>query len=287
MKQEPKEGIRIVRKHKKGHGGHHGGAWKVAYADFVTAMMAFFLVMWIVGLSNNIKQAIAAYFKDPAGFMKATEGGTKPLNLGSAGLLDSMGVPPKPQENIIGAGSRKAQERQRFERAKYMLDKLIAERPEFKKISDSIRVIIANEGLRIDLVESHSDLFFDSGSATPKHRTRELLKQIAKELGDLPNKVIIEGHTDARPYYGPNGWSNWELSTARANAARAIMEHGGLENNQMVEVRGLADKMPIDLKHKDSCKNRRVSILLPFSESALSADQRLILDRQTRHTEGS
>jgi chemotaxis protein MotB len=284
MKKEPTEGVRIVRKHKKGHGGHHGGAWKVAYADFVTAMMAFFLVMWIVGLSNNIKQAIAAYFQDPVGFMKATEGGTKPLDLGSAGILNTQGNPPKPLENN-GTFNKKAEERQRFEKAKYMLDKLIAERPEFKRISDSIRVIIAKEGLRIDLVESKSDLFFDSGSATPKQRTKELLKQIALELGNLPNKVIIEGHTDSRPYRGPNGWSNWELSTARANAARDIMEHGGLENNQMVEVRGLADKMPIDLKHKDSCKNRRVSILLPFSESALSADQRLILDRQTGNAE--
>lgn len=267
---------RIIKKVKRGHGGHHSGAWKVAYADFVTAMMAFFLVMWIVGLDSAIKESVAAYFKDPVAFMKATENGNKPLSLKTPGILSSPDVSPEFHKDAFDIKKRKEEERKRFENAKKALDKVISESPEFKKISDSIQVRIASEGLRIDLVESCSDLFFDSGSATAKPRTKELLQKVAQELGKLPNKVVIEGHTDSRPYSGPNGWTNWELSTARANAARAVMEAKGLRNGQMDEVRGLADKMPLDPKHKDSFKNRRVSILIPFQEAGAKQKDTLI-----------
>jgi chemotaxis protein MotB len=267
MSRESKDGVRVIRKHKKGHSGHHLGAWKVAYADFVTAMMAFFLVMWIVGLNTSIKEAVAAYFKDPVGFMEATERGDKPINLTTPGIMARPDVQPNTGKDSYELEKRLNEERKRFERAKSSLKKIIARCPDFKKIADSIQIRIANEGLRIDLVESRSDLFFDSGSAIPKPRTKQLLRQIALELGQLPNKVIIEGHTDSRPYCGPNGWTNWELSTARGNAARAITEGGGLKKGQMVEVRGLADTMPLDPEHKDSFKNRRVSILLPFREA--------------------
>lgn len=253
------EAQRIVKKVKKSHGGHHGGSWKVAYADFMTALMAFFLVMWIVGLNQVVKNAVAGYFKDPVGFMKAVEGGKSPL--GKGGALDSMltKMAKKTDESV-------KEDKKRFEHTKSAINDVIARYPEFHGIAKSVDVKIVNEGLRVDLVESSQDLFFDSGSAATKPRTRQLLGLIAKELGKLPNKVIIEGHTDSRQYQGPNGWTNWELSTARANAARRVMEVSGLRSGQMVEVRGYADRIPRDPEHKDSFINRRVSILLPFQE---------------------
>lgn len=269
MSANAKEGgVRIVKKHKKGHGGgHHGGAWKVAYADFVTAMMAFFLVMWIVGLNTAVKEAVASYFKDPIGFMKSEAKGKMPIAVNDPGILNAPKVSPDLLKNSPANGKGKSEERQMMERAKTALNKVIRQSPEFKLMSGSIRVTIANDGLRIDLVETHSDLFFDSGSATTKPRTRQLLKKIADELGQLPSKIVIEGHTDSRAYSGPNGWTNWELSTARANAARSVMEASGLQYKQIIEVRGLADTVPIDPVHRDSFKNRRVSILIPFRDT--------------------
>ncbi len=275
MLGKPADGIRIVKRPKKGHDGAHGGAWKVAYADFVTAMMAFFLVMWIVGLNDPIKQAIAGYFKDPVGFMQATQGGTKPFDVSNSGILSSPEMKPQVGQAELDAKRQRAnEERKRFQQAKAAVDKVVAGNPEFKNIAHSVQVTIAADGLRIDLVESSSDVFFDSGSATMKPRTKLLLTRVSSELARLPNKVIIEGHTDCRPYSGPNGWTNWELSTARGNAARSVMESSGLRANQVVEIRGLADKMPIDPVHRDSFRNRRVSILLPFEEKiAYSTDE--------------
>lgn len=258
------EQVRIVRRGKKGHKGHHGGAWKVAYADFVTAMMAFFLVMWIIGLDSAVKEAIAGYFQDPVAFMQAVQQGDKPF---SVNTVSAPEIKPDMAVDSLKLAEERHEQKKKFEEVKTSLEKLIAEYPEFKDLVHSIRVEVALEGLRIDLIESSSDLFFDSGSATTKPRTRELLGRMASELGSLPNKVIIEGHTDSRPYHGPHGWTNWELSTARANAARAVMESSGLRDGQMIEVRGLADTMPIEPDRKDSFRNRRVSILLPFQMS--------------------
>jgi len=257
----------LVRKLKGRHAGHHGGAWKVAYADFVTAMMAFFLVMWIVGLNQTVKNAIASYFKDPVGFMRAIERGNKPIEVDTPGLLSYPDVAPDIRKDRIGARPRsKAEERKKFGEVKKGLEKIIGQSPDLKDLAKSVRINIVDAGLRIDLVESAKDLFFDSGSAAMKPRTCKLLQRVARELGELPNRVVIEGHTDSRPYAGPNGWTNWELSTARANAARAVMETSGLQAGQVIEVRGLADRMPLDPGHRDSFRNRRVSMLLPFSE---------------------
>jgi chemotaxis protein MotB len=259
------EGPPIIKKVKKGHGGgHHGGAWKVAYADFVTAMMAFFLVMWIVGLNQAVKQSVAAYFKDPIGFMKGVEQGRKPFNVQAPGALSSAEVRPDLRKDAQDLQKRLQQDKERFSQAKHKIEREVVNNPEFRALSKSIQVRIAQEGMRIDLMESTTDVFFDSGSATPKSRTRDLLVTIAQELGKLPNRIVIEGHTDSKPFAGKNGWTNWELSAARANAARAIMEASGIRAGQVLEVRGLADRMPIDPAHKDSFKNRRVSILLPF-----------------------
>ncbi len=260
------EQIRVIKKHKKGgHGGHHGGSWKVAYADFVTAMMAFFLVMWIVGLNQSVKDSVAAYFKDPIGFMQGVEKGKKPFNIETPGALSYPEVTKDIRKDSMNMQQKLDVEKKRFESAKKEIEHTVKSNPKFRKLAESTQVRISHEGLRIDLLESAPEVFFDSGSAMPKPKTRDLLKKIAGTLGRLPNRMIVEGHTDSRPYCGPNGWTNWELSAARANAARAIMESSGIGSSQLLEVRGLADRMLLDPKHPDSFKNRRVSILLPFS----------------------
>jgi chemotaxis protein MotB len=229
-------------------------------------MMAFFLVMWLVGQSPSVKGSVAAYFQDPSGFMKAVNSGGKIVGSGGGGnsVINIMPhVANKPREL-----TDQELEKKLFQRTKASVEKMIAQYPEFKSLAKSVQIRIAEDGMRIDLMDSSGDIFFDAGSAHTKPRTNELLSKIAAKVGELPNRVIIEGHTDSRPYHGPNGWSNWELSTARANSARSVMEATGLKRGQMAEVRGLADRVPFDPKHRDSFKNRRVSILIPFKNSA-------------------
>lgn len=252
--------IRIIKK-GRGHGGHHGGAWKVAYADFVTAMMAFFLVMWIVGLNTNIKQAIAGYFKDPVGFMKEVRAGNSPFKVPAA---DGK---PGGSSSQIKTPENDAQERGRLAQAKKMIEKMIADSPEFKDLKGYIDIKMVNEGLKIELIDAKQSLFFDSGSAHVKPATRHLLSRISEELRKLPNNVIIEGHTDNRPLARADGYTNWELSADRANSARQIMEGSGLRKNQVDQVRGYAATHPRDPKNPGHFSNRRVSIIVVMSHA--------------------
>lgn len=237
--------VRIIVKKKRGHAGHHGGAWKVAYADFVTAMMALFIVLWIVGQSAAVKQAVAAYFKDPGVFESGRGGGL---------LQGSSGAAPAPTVNVASEIEKLKVEAKKLEDA-------IAANPDFNKFKDMIQITVTKEGMRIELLENSTGLFFDVGSAKVKPETVQLLKLIAKETGQLKNNIVIEGYTDARPYVNPN-YTNWELSTDRANTARKILEENGVGKNQIVQVRGFADR---NLKHPDKpldYTNRRVSILV-------------------------
>lgn len=251
---EQNAGIRIVKK-KKGHGGHHGGAWKVAYADFVTAMMAFFLVMWIVGLSNPVKQAIAGYFQDPEGYLKAAQEGKLPIQL-EKGPSDK----PSPPKSA-------AEERSRLEAAKKAIEKMVMEKPEFKNLKNHVDVKLVPEGLRIDLLESKESMFFDSGSAKIKPGTISLLSKIAFELKKLPNKLMIEGHTDSRPLNRLDGYTNWELSADRANSARHIVESSGVPDTQIAQVRGYAATQPRDPLNPQHFVNRRVSLVVVTSDA--------------------
>ncbi len=245
--------IRIIKK-KKGHDGHHGGAWKVAYADFVTAMMAFFLVMWIVGLSQNIKDAVAGYFSDPIGFMEAYRQGNAPFPLG-----EGKGA-GKEKEPLTAAPE--ATERERLNDAKQTLERVVLAAPEFKNLKSHVDIQLADEGLRIDLVDGGESLFFDGASAAVKPATRRLLAKIARELSSLPNSVVVEGPTDDRRLNRGDSYTNWELSADRANSARRVMEQSGLRPGQIVEVRGYAANRPRKgLKPSDPA-NRRVSILV-------------------------
>ena len=249
--------IRIIRK-KKGDGGHHGGAWKVAYADFVTAMMAFFLVMWIVGLDKPTRQAIAEYFNHPGIF--ATGRGDGKAKLGEANSAvgkPAPVIPPKDSKAAIEA---------QFKEAQNAIMKQLEKTPEFKGLKDSVQVHLTNEGLRIELMEKTSSMFFDSGSADLKPRTIHLLQIIAQQLAKLNNPIMIEGHTDSTPITGRNGYSNWELSENRANGARRAMEENGLRPNQVLEVRGFADRKLLRPEDPTHFSNRRVSILVAYTK---------------------
>jgi chemotaxis protein MotB len=249
----------IIKKKKGGHGGHHGGAWKVAYADFVTAMMAFFLVMWLVNQPEDVKQSVAAYFKDPGIF--TNEGGRSPI-LGGAGVVGS-GTPAAPSEVASATAS--------LERAAERIQEQIKAIPGFKNLEDQIEVKVTAEGLRIELQEGGRDTFFDSGSAHVKAQTRQVLQVIAKELAMLPQSIAIEGHTDATPFGKDRTYTNWELSADRANAARRIMEEAGLPPSHVKGIRGFADTILRTPAEPANPRNRRVSIIVQNGAPARAA----------------
>lgn len=267
--------IRIIVK-KKGHGGHHGGAWKVAYADFVTAMMALFIVLWIVGQNNSIKQAIASYFKDPTIFI----GGSGM----HSGISSKPGAPvlfPKEDtkssnDQLVNAIQNEIKkiknEMATLTQESKKIEQMVASTPGFEKFKDKIQLSVTDEGMKIELIENKEGLFFDVGSAKIKPETVRLLNLIAKEISTLPNKVIIEGHTDALPYITP-GYSNWELSSDRANAARKVLEESGLQKDRIIGIRGYADRF---LKHPDKPSdfaNRRVAIIVTIPKPSLIVGQ--------------
>src|SRR4051794_3517310 len=211
----------IIVKKKVAHGGHHGGAWKVAYADFVTAMMAFFLVMWIVGQSKAVKVGVAGYFRDPNVLDGEGSGGIPP---GHTAGLEAEGPTPREGGKVQ---SDLAKLEQTAEKIRQALDKM----PELKELAGQIQITATPEGLRIELVESSSSTFFDSASAVLKPATERILGVIARELGTLGRPVIVEGHTDSRVFTNSDRYTNWELSADRANAARRQMERTGLPAN--------------------------------------------------------
>lgn len=261
---EPAE-PRIIKK-KKARAGHHGGAWKVAYADFVTAMMALFIVMWIMSQSQSIRLAVAQYFKNPGllpgatGLMETSDmGGKMPTPGHSQELQTPSPIPPDAR-----------QERNLLEEVKKRIEEMIAQLPEIQKLKDQVLLEITSEGLRIELLEREDSHFFDIGSANLKPETKKILNLIAQELGRLPNQVTIEGHTDARPY-GSQNYTNWELSTDRANAARRFMGTSGLKPGQLFAVRGFADRHLRNSQDPLDFQNRRVSIIVMFLDRSPSA----------------
>jgi chemotaxis protein MotB len=239
MSIDSKRPVIIVKK-KVGHGGHHGGAWKVAYADFVTAMMALFIVLWLLNTSKQIQAAIGGYFKDPTGNSK------------------------KVGTNLMGSGQNFTLTKDNMPKLKEELQKAIRQVSDFDKLKDHIEMTVTGEGLRIELLEGANTTFFESGRPQPNEDGRELLIKLAEELGKLPNKVSIEGHTDSKPYAGGGEYSNWELSVDRANAARKLMQANGLGADQVSQVRGFADQ---SLRHPDSPEdpsNRRITLIVQY-----------------------
>jgi chemotaxis protein MotB len=259
MKEAPV--VRIVRK-KTTHAAHHGGAWKVAYADFVTALMAFFLVMWILGMDQQLKEEIQSYFNDPysssrtmAGISQLSSGGRSPIAAGDIG----PGAANWHQLAMVA-------QQERLETVQNELKQELARRPDLSHLRQHVDTTVGASGLKIELIEARDSLFFETGSAELPSAAREALAVIARHLGKLANPVVIEGHTDVRPYSGKADYSNWELSSDRANAARRAMEATGLRPHQVVEVRGYADTQLRDPRHPQSPNNRRVSILVNYGE---------------------
>jgi chemotaxis protein MotB len=230
----------IVIIKKKGHGGHHGGAWKVAYADFVTAMMALFIVLWLLNTNKKIQEAVGGYFKDPTGTSK---------KIGS---------------NMAGAGENFVLTSDNMPQLKDQLQMAIRQVTDFEKLKNHIEMTITSEGLRIELSESASGTFFNSGSATLNSDGRDLLIALAQELSKMPNKLSIEGHTDAQPYSPSATYTNWELSADRANAARRVMQANGIRSDQVMQIRGFADQR---LRKPDAPldpSNRRISLIVQY-----------------------
>lgn len=269
--------IRKVIKKRRGHGGHHGGAWKVAYADFVTAMMALFIVLWIVGQSKSVKEAVAGYFKDPSNFQKGgSPGGLQ--SKGSMGILAKGGdpivvarqasdtAPHEESEDTKKSLVDQEQDRTHLEEAAEQFRQVVQRIPTLQALQGQIQIEITQEGLRVQLIEGNRDSFFDVGSSRLKPVTRQLLAVIAHEVAKLPNQVIVEGHTDARPYSGTTGrdYSNWELSTDRANSARRAMEEAGLRRNRVSQVIGYADQHLLNPSDPLDTSNRRISILVRY-----------------------
>jgi chemotaxis protein MotB len=230
----------IIIKKKGGHGGHHGGAWKVAYADFVTAMMALFIVLWLMNTSKPIQVAISGYFKDPSGNGKQT-GNT-----------------------LNGTGEKVEPTKEDMAKLKEELQKSIQSIVDLDKLKNNIEITLTPEGLRIELLESERGTFFKSGSATLNQSGQDIVKLLAVELGKVPNLISVEGHTDSKPYTGKNSYSNWELSSDRANAARRLMQQSGLRGDQISQVRGFADQRLRNLKDPLDPSNRRVSIIVQY-----------------------
>jgi chemotaxis protein MotB len=230
----------IVIKKKGGHGGAHGGAWKVAYADFVTAMMALFIVLWLLNTSKPVKEAVAGYFKDPSG------------------TADKTG------SDRAGVGENFVVNKDNMDQLKQQLETAMKQVPDFDKLKDHIDMTITNEGLRIELMESAKGTFYDIGSPNLNADGQEIVIKLAQELGKLPNKLAIEGHTDANSYSKGRNYSNWELSSDRANAARRLMQLNGVSENQVTQVRGFGDQRLRKPAAPLDPSNRRISVIVQY-----------------------
>ncbi|RTL43956.1 MAG: motility protein MotB [Burkholderiales bacterium] len=266
----------IVKKVKKGGHAAHGGAWKIAYADFVTAMMAFFLLMWLLGsTTEGDKKGIAEFFQSPlrvamlggsgsGDSSSVVRGGGKDLTRETGQVKEGESEARKSSYTLraLKEEQRKA-ERARLEQLKTKVEEVLAENPKLAALGGQIRLDMTKEGLRIQIVDEGNRPMFDSGSAVVKPYMRELLRELGSVLTEVPNRLTVEGHTDAQPFPGGDkGYSNWELSADRANASRRELVAGGLSEARMLRVQGLAASKLLDAKDPNGALNRRISIIV-------------------------
>jgi chemotaxis protein MotB len=238
----------IIIKKVSSHGGHHGGAWKVAYADFVTAMMALFIVLWLMNSSKPVQEAVGGYFRDPHGVAQK-----KGSALGGAGET----APVVKKEDMA--------------KLKQDLLKLMEQLADFNKLKKQIEMTVTPEGLKIELMEDPKGTFFENGKAQPTPVMQKLLKVLSVAIGKLPNPVSIEGHTDSKPFSDSQTYGNWELSTDRANAARRLMQNSGLRTDQVVQVRGYADQNLRKPLQPEDASNRRVTLIIQYVKPEMPA----------------
>jgi chemotaxis protein MotB len=237
----PPRPIFVIKRKKAGHAGYHGGAWKVAYADFVTAMMALFIVLWLMSADEKVKAQISAFFNNPTG--NGNQMGTDAAGAGHAIEL--------PKDDMA--------------KLKEKMEEALKTMPNFRDMKDHVEMTVTMDGLRIELLETEAGMFFESGRPLPSATGTALLARLAEELGKLPNNLLIEGHTDAKPFANKDGYySNWELSTDRANSARRLMEEHGIRHEQVAQVRGFADRQLRHPDDPDHPSNRRISVIVQY-----------------------
>lgn len=232
----------IIIKKKSGHGGHHGGAWKVAYADFVTAMMALFIVLWLMNSSKQVQEAVGGYFRDPTGE-------SRKVGTDMSGSGENFVLTPDNMEDL-----------------KQQLQHAIREVPNFDLLKDQISMTVTKDGLRIELMENATGTFFSSGNAELSPASHEILSTLSAELSKLENEIYMEGHTDSKPYAEDSTYTNWELSVDRANSARRYMQSHGLRTDQVGQVRGYADRQLLKSEDPQDPTNRRISVIVRFLE---------------------
>ena len=262
----------IIKRVKRYGGGHHGGAWKIAFADFATAMMAFFLVLWLMSSATPEQLlAIAGYFKDPVGF--SDSGSPYVIDLGGSPemspnqtLNPEVQSTPAPDRVPVDADQQDAAaeqvEQDRLEMLLQELQTKINENPQLAKFKDQILFEITQDGLRIQIMDAENRPMFDIGSAKLKPYFEDILLAMADTIKAVPNKVSISGHTDATPFVGNNGFGNWELSAGRANAARRALLAGGYPDQQVARVVGYASSALYDKEHPQNPVNRRIDIVV-------------------------
>lgn len=271
----------IIKRVKKGGHGAHGGAWKIAYADFVTAMMAFFLLMWLLGsTTEGDRKGIADYFNQPLKVMlfggPGSGGATSILQGGGEDLTKSVGevasgdVEEKVRE--LGAQLARAEairlDKQRIATLRDKLENIINVNPKLAEFKNQIRMEMVQDGLNIELIDEQNRPMFDTGSALLKPYTRDILRAIAQALAEVDNRISLTGHTDATPYgSGERTYSNWELSADRANATRRELVAAGLPEGKLARVVGMADKQLLFPDNPYDPRNRRISILVLTREA--------------------
>lgn len=288
-----KQPMILIRKKKKVAGGHHGGAWKVAYADFVTAMMAFFLLLWLLNVTTDVqRKGIADYFAPTS--ISSSQGGAGGLfggrtmsapeakysDTSAPGVADADPQPPgySEEEAEMGAGpkdksadkdkldalekQREQEEQQKFKAVEKELRQVIEANTELSGLSKSLIIDQTQEGLRIQIVDQNNYSMFPSGSAQMYPQTRKLIELVGKAVSQLPNRLAISGHTDSKPFASNATRDNWDLSAERANASRRVLIAGGIAENRVQNVVGRADREPLDQAQVDDPKNRRISIVL-------------------------
>ncbi len=276
MSKDDARPIIIKRIKKAGHAGHHGGAWKIAYADFVTAMMAFFLLMWLLGsTSQGDLKGISDYFNTPLKVALAggsgsgdsssvLRGGGKDLSRSNGQVKNGDTLPTRKTINFQAAKAEVARhEAVKLGTLKDRLAGALSDNPKLAAYRDQIRLDITSEGLLIQIVDEQNRPMFDTGRAALKDHTREILREIGRLLNEVENKISLSGHTDATPYAsGEKFYSNWELSADRANASRRELVAAGMDDAKIMRVVGLAASVPFQRDDPLHPTNRRISILV-------------------------
>lgn len=268
----------IVKKIKKGGGGHHGGAWKVAYADFVTAMMAFFLLLWLLNVTTKEQKEGIANFFDPTPKIATTVSGANGmlggLTVSKEGamatdvqqLAEHQEESPSMQNQSITdeqfEEETKKREEENFKKAEKAIQEAMKENPELQELEKNLRMDMTPEGLRIQIVDSEGKPMFPSGSAQMYERTEKLIEKVAEVIRKMPNEISVRGHTDSVPYSKGNAYTNWELSADRANASRRVLVRAGVPDAKINNVLGKADKDHLIANKPNDAQNRRISIIL-------------------------